>query len=61
MAEPQEEPQTALPRVFQEVRPHGTPFTGAYGALWVFLTYAALYADEWIPHDIPTSQLMLNR
>jgi hypothetical protein len=49
MAEPpQEEPQTALPRVLQEVRPHGTAFNGEYAALWVFLTYAALYADEWI-------------
>ena len=60
MAEPpQEEPQTALPRVLQEVRPHGTAFNGEYAALWVFLTYAALYADEWIMLNLNHSQRVI--
>ena len=42
-----EEPQSSLPTVLRDVTPLGTRMNGTYAAVWVFLTFAGLYAGEW--------------
>ena len=41
------EPQSSLPTVLRDVTPLGTRMNGTYCAVWVFLTFAGLYAGEW--------------
>ena len=55
----EQQPVTALPPVLVEVDKHGTRMTGEYAAVWVFLTYAALFWDELNSHEDVVKQLKI--
>ena len=55
----EQQPVTALPPVLVEVDKHGTRMTGEYAAVWVFLTYAALFWDELNSHEDVVEQLKI--